>query len=98
MNSLFDSEPVKVLEMLGDMRTGMEVEDSTKCKVLYSLKLGNVGYRDIEEKRVTLIKFGGNDIVDKSSYSVRGMVFSDSSDILQDYKRRNSFGDLKVKR
>ena len=67
VNSLFDSEPVKVLKMLGDMRTGMEVEDSTKCKVLYLLKLGNVGYRDIEEKRVTLIKFGGNDRVDKSS-------------------------------
>ena len=40
-----------------------------------------------------------NDRVDKGSCNVRGKVFSDSSDILQDYKRRrNSFGDLKVKR
>ena len=52
-----------------------------------------------KEKRVTLIEFGGNDRVDKGSCNVRGKVFSDSSDILQDYKRRrNSFGDLKVKR
>ena len=40
MNSLVDSEPVEVLEVLGYMGTRVKVENSTKSKVLYSLKLG----------------------------------------------------------
>ena len=33
VNSLVDSEPVKVLEVLGYMGSGMKVENSTKSKV-----------------------------------------------------------------
>ena len=38
VNSLFNSEPVKLLEVLGHMRSRMKVENSTESKVLYSLK------------------------------------------------------------
>ena len=39
VNSLFNSEPVKRLEVLGHMGTRVKVENSTKSKVLYSLEL-----------------------------------------------------------
>ena len=39
VNSLFNSEPVKLMEVLGHMRMWMKVEDSTDSKVLYSLEL-----------------------------------------------------------
>ena len=38
VNWLFNCEPVKVLEMLGEVRTRMKVENSTESKVLFSLK------------------------------------------------------------
>ena len=38
VDSLFDCEPVKLLEVLGQVRTRMKVENSTESKVLYSLK------------------------------------------------------------
>ena len=99
VNSLVDSEPVKVLEVLGYMGSGMKVENSTKSKVLYSLKLGQVGQRDIEEKRVTLIEFRGDDRVNKSSSCLRSEKLPDRTNILQDDKRGgNSFGNMKVKR
>ena len=41
VNSLVNSEPpVEVLEVLGYVGAWMKVENSTKSKVLYSLKLG----------------------------------------------------------
>ena len=39
VNSLFNCEPVKLLEVLGHMRSRMKVENSTDSKVLYSLEL-----------------------------------------------------------
>ena len=39
VNSLVNSKPMEILEVLGYMRTGMKVENSTESKVLYSLKL-----------------------------------------------------------
>ena len=43
VNSLVNGEPVEVLEVLGYVSAWMKVENSTKSKVLYSLKLGKVG-------------------------------------------------------
>ena len=43
VNSLVNGEPVKVLEVLGYVSAWMKVENSTKSKVLHSLKLGKVG-------------------------------------------------------
>ena len=42
VNSLLNSEPVEIVEMLCYMGTWVEVKNSTKCKVLYSLELGKV--------------------------------------------------------
>ena len=39
VNSLFDRKPVKLLEVLGQVRTRMKVENSTESKVLYSLEV-----------------------------------------------------------
>ena len=64
-------------------------------KILDSLKFSHVQGRKAKEKRVTLIEFGGNDRLDKSSYSAKGKVLFARLDILQGDKRiRNSFGDL----
>ena len=99
VNSLVDSEPVEVMEVLGYMGTGMKVENSTESKVLYSLKLGQVGLRDIEEERVTLIEFRGDNRVNKSSSCVRSEKLSNRTNILQDDERGgNSFGNMQVKR
>ena len=57
VNSLFNSEPVKLMEVLGHMRMWMKVEDSTDSKVLYSLELGKVSQRCVEKKRVALVEF-----------------------------------------
>ena len=59
------------------------------------MKFSHVQGRKAKEKRVTLIEFGGNDRLDKSSYSAKGKVLFARLDILQGDKRiRNSFGDL----
>ena len=42
MNSLLNSEPVEIVEMLCYMGAWVEIKNSTKCKVLYSLELGKV--------------------------------------------------------
>ena len=64
-------------------------------QILDSLKFSHVQGRKAKEKRVTLIEFGGNDRLDKSSYSAKGKVLFARLDILQGDKRiRNSFGDL----
>ena len=39
VNPLFDREPVKLMEVLGYVRTRVKVENSTESKVLYSLEL-----------------------------------------------------------
>ena len=57
VDSLFNCEPVKLLEVLSNVRPRMEVEDSTKSKVLYSLELSQVGQGYVKEKRVTLVEF-----------------------------------------
>ena len=57
VNSLFNSEPVKLMEVLSHMRMWMKVKDSTDSKVLYSLELGKVSQRCVEKKRVALVEF-----------------------------------------
>jgi hypothetical protein len=37
VNSLLNGEPMKVLEMLGNVDTGTEVKYSMECRVLYTL-------------------------------------------------------------
>ena len=64
MDSLVNSEPVKVLVVLSYMCTRMEVQDSAKGKVLDSLKFCHVRRGKIEEKRVALVKFGSDNGVD----------------------------------
>ena len=39
VNYLFNSEPVKLLEVLGHMRTRVKIENSKKSKVLYLFEL-----------------------------------------------------------
>ena len=63
------------------------------------MKFSHVQGRKAKEKRITLIEFGSNDRLDKSSCSAKGKVLSARLDILLDGKRiRNIFGDLDFKR
>ena len=64
VNSLVNSQPVKVLVVLGCVWAGVEVEYSAKSEVLDTLKFYHVRGGKVEKKRVDLVKFGGDNSMD----------------------------------
>ena len=99
VDSLFNSEPVKILKVFRKVGSWMKVKNSAESKVLDSLKFCQVIRRNIEKERVALIKFRSDDRMDQGFSRIRSEKLPDRTDILQDDEGRgNSLGDMKVKR
>ena len=61
MDSLMNSEPVQLLEVMRNMGSGVKVEDSSEGKVLDLLEFGEVRRVGRKKERIAIIKFRGDD-------------------------------------
>ena len=87
MDSLMNSEPVQLLEVMRNMGSGVKVEDSSEGKVLDLLKFGEVRRVGRKKERIAIIKFRSDDRVDQSFSSLRGKKLSNRSNIFENDKR-----------
>ena len=87
MDSLMNSEPVQLFEVMRNMGSGVKVEDSSEGKVLDLLKFGEVRRVGCKKERIAIIKFRGDDRVDQSFSSFRCKKLSNRSNIFENDKR-----------
>ena len=83
MDSLMNSEPVQLFEVMRNMGSRVKVEDSSEGKVLDLLKFGEVRRVGSKEERITIIKFRGDNRVDQSFSSFRCKKLSNRSNIFE---------------
>ena len=81
MDSLVNSEPVQLLEVMRNMGSGVKVEDSSEGKVLALLKFDEVRRVGRKKERIAVIKFRSDDRVDQSFSSFR---YKKLSNVLND--------------
>ena len=84
VNPLINSEPVEILNVMRDVRTKTKVKDCSKSKVLNTLELCKIGRRNAKEERIALIKFRGDNRMNKSRSSINSQKFPDRSCIFQE--------------
>ena len=88
VNPLLNSEPVEILKVMREemleRQNEDEVKDCSKSKVLNTLELCKIGRRNAKEERIALIKFRGDNRMNKSRSSINSQKFPDRSCIFQD--------------